>query len=193
MKRFAVFMMALLLALSGCAGLDFSHLDPDAPNFHPKRIAVLPETVGPHESARDVVNIAVSKALSQTGWYEGVVNGEMIKTQTIGSPELSKEILAYIEQVNTRGVSDPDRAAKLGDILKADALLLTDVTSWGFGKENGNKVCRVGLEVKLIDASKGTVIWKANHELVEDYLIFKPKINDVADALLSKMIKEMPH
>jgi hypothetical protein len=54
-------------------------------------------------------------------------------------------------------------------------------------------VARVGLGVKLVDASKGTVIWKANHELVEEYTLFRPKLNKMTDELLAMLFKEMPH
>jgi len=181
MNRKSVFITIFLISLSGCSGLDFSHVGPDAENFHPKRIAVLPETVGMHESARGIVNIAVSKVLAKKGWYEGVVNGETIKTKTMTSPELEKEIALFVAQVHSQGVSDPDRAAKLAEVLHADDFFLTDVTAWEYSREAGGKICRVGLAVKLIDAANGAVIWKAKHELVKDYWVFKPKINDVAD------------
>ncbi|MFQ5597448.1 MAG: hypothetical protein ACE5GK_05295 [Nitrospiria bacterium] len=193
MKRSFLILLPLFLLLNACAGLDFSHVDPAAEAFHPKRIAILPETVGPHESARDVVGVAVAKVLAEQGWFEDVVDGTVIKTQTQSSPDLAKEMMGYIQQINTLGVSDPEKAAKLGERLQTDAFFLTYVTSWGYGRKEGSKVCRVGLGVKLIDASKGTVIWKANHELVEDYWVFKPKIQNVANDLLKMMIKEMPH
>ncbi len=193
MNRLTAFHLITVSLLSACSGLDFSHMDPDAAHFHPKRIAVLPETVGQHESARDVVNLAVTQALAKKGWFEAVVNAETIKSQSISSPDLAAELTSYLQQINTLGVSDPEKTAKLGEALQADAFFITDVTSWEYGRQAGNKVCRVGLGVKLVDATKGTVIWKANHELVEDYWVFKPKLNDVADRLLRIMIKEMPH
>jgi len=188
----ALFLLTAM-ALSACAGLDFSHVDPEAEDFHPKRIAVLPETVGEHESARDVLNHAATNALTGKGWYEAVVNGETIKTQSLVSPDLAAEIENYLQQVNTSGISDPKKTTKIKDALQADAFFLTSVTSWEYGRQEGNKVCRVGLGIKLIDATNGTVIWKANHELAETYWVFKPKINDVADKLMRRMIAEMPH
>jgi len=187
------FLFTILLSLSACSGLDFSHLSPDAAAFHPKRIAVFPETLGTHESARDVVNSTIKKILSEKGWYDDIIDADRIKNESHDPSELAKQLSDYIQQVNTLGQMDPEISRQLGIILKADAFFLSDVMSWGYGRLEGNKVCRVALGVKLIDADKGTVIWKANHELIEDYWVIKPKLDDVADELLSKIIKEMPH
>ncbi len=193
MLRLSSFFLMMLLPLSGCSGLDFSHLSPDAASFHPKRIAVFPETVGTHESARDVVKGTIKKILNEKGWYDDIVDTGRIKNKSQHPSELSKQLHVYIEQVNSLGRIDPEISRELGRALKADAFFLSDVTSWGYGRLEGNKVCRVALGVKLIDAENGTVIWKANHELIEDYWVIKPTLNDVADELLTKIIKEMPH
>ncbi|MFQ5779808.1 MAG: hypothetical protein ACE5HN_03365, partial [Nitrospiria bacterium] len=86
-----------------------------------------------------------------------------------------------------------DLDARLRNTVNADAFFLTYVTSWGYGTMEGEKVGRVGLGVKLVDASKGAVIWKANHELIEGYWLLKPKLNGIADDVLDLLIDEMPH
>ena len=190
MKKF----IALIICfLTGCSSINYSQLSPDSKSFHPKTIAVLPATIGEHESARDVIDLAVSMKLVRTKWFANVVDAGSVKTQVTQSSEISDDLGKYIQQLNTLGVSDPALSGKLKEGLNADALFLTYVTSWGYGRSDGNKVARVGLGVKLVDASKGTVIWKANHELVEEYTIFKPKLNNMTDELLTMLLKEMPH
>lgn len=63
----------------------------------------------------------------------------------------------------------------------------------GIGRSEGNKIARVGLGLKLIDASRGTIIWKANHEKVEEYWALKPSMEKMAEELMSVLMKEMPH
>ena len=188
-----VFIALLFITFNGCSGLNFSQLSPDAKNFHPKTIAVLPATVGEYEASRDVIDGVVSKKLTKSGWFTNVTDAQTIKTQLTSSPELSADVQAYIQKMNTLGISDSVLAGKLRESLKANALFMTYVTSWGYGRLDGNKIGRVGLGVKLIDASKGTVIWKANHELITEYTFFAPKLPKMAEEVLAVLLKEMPH
>jgi len=191
-ERVSLFLLFILLPLSGCSGLDYSHLSPDAADFHPKRIAVFPEAVGTHESARVVINSSIKKILNEKGWYDKVVDTHEIKNKSRQSLDLAEQLKDYVAQINTRGHMDPEISKKLARVLRADAFFLSSVTSWGYGRLEGNKISRVALVVKLIDAKKGTVIWKAKHELIEDYWVIKPKLDELADELLNKMIEEMP-
>jgi hypothetical protein len=188
-----IHLFLLLAYLTGCSTINYSQLSPDSKQFHPKSIAVLPATIGEFEASREIIETAVSEKLVKTKWFASVVDTRNIKTRMSQSSEISDKLGKYIQQLNALGVSDPGLALQLRDSLKTDALFLTYVTSWGYGRQDGNKVAKVGLGVKLIDSSKGTVIWKANHELVEEYTIFKPKLNKMTDELLTMLLKEMPH
>lgn len=183
----------LIAYLTGCSTINYSHLSPDSKQFHPKSIAVLPATIGEFEASREIIETAVSEKLVKTKWFVSVVDTGTIKTLMSQSSEISDNLGKYIQQLNALGVSDPGLALKLRDNLKTDALFLTYVTAWGYGRQDGNKVAKAGLGVKLIDSSNGAVIWKANHELVEEYTIFKPKLNKMTDELLTLLLKEMPH
>lgn len=183
----------ILMGLFGCAGLNYSQISPDAGDFHPKTIAILPATVGGYEAARDVVDTVVSDNLAKSGWYDKVADTAAIKTQITNSAELAKDIEGYMHKLNTIGISDPSLSSKIRNALQADALVLTYVTSWGYGRMEGNKIARIGLGIRLVDASKGTIIWKANHELIKDYWFVKPDLNKVANELMGIFLKEMPH
>lgn len=190
MKRLLFIFVAL--SFTGCASINFSQVSPDAKDFHPKTIAVLPATVGQYESARDVIDTIVSQSLVKTGWYDNIEDSVSIKAQVSSSPELAANIGNYIQQLNTLGMSEPILTAKLHEALQTDALFLVYVTSWGYGRLEGNKVARVGLGVKLVNASKGAIMWKANHEFIEEYWVFKPTLETMAEKLMALLLKEMP-
>ena len=193
-KKIAIVLFFVLaFGFVGCAGLNFSQLSPDAEDFHPRTIAVLPVTVGEFEPSRDVIGAVVSRRLVESLWYDNVVDEESVKGQIINSDELAGEIGKFMEKLNALGVCDPALAARLRDALHADALILTHVTSWGHGRVEGEKVARVGLGLKLVDASRGSIMWKANHQLVEDYWMIKPKLSETADELMGLLLEEMPH
>ncbi len=191
MRRVALFLT--LLGFFGCTTVNFSLVNPAAKDFHPRTVASLPPTVGEYEAARDVVDVVIAKGLIEKGQFENVLDAATIKTMMESSPELINDVSTYIQRVNTLGVSDKALASRLRDALKTDAFFLTYVTAWGYGRMEGSKVGRVGLGVKLVDPSTGTIMWKANHDMVKDYWFFKPKLNDMAGEVLAILLKEMPH
>ena len=70
---------------------------------------------------------------------------------------------------------------------------MVNVDYWNYSKESDNKVAKVGIGIKMVDAGSGKILWKAGHHEAEEYVLFKPKLPDVAKNLVKKMIKEMPH
>ena len=183
----------LSVAAAGCSGINYSQVAPESKSFHPRSVAVLPASIGEYESAREIVESAVSVKLVKTKWFSNVADASTIRARITQSPDISESAGKYIQQLNTLGVSDPVLAGRLREELNADALFLTYVTSWGYGRQDGNKVARVGLGVKVIDTRNGSVVWRANHELIEEYTIFKPALPKMTDELLSLLLKEMPH
>ncbi len=187
-----LFPLSAAFLLSGCAGVNFSQVNPEAKDFHPKSIAVMPATVGEYESSRDIVEQAILTSLLKTGYFENVVDNSSVKTQVAGSSELANDVSAFIQKLNTIGVADKEALSRIKTSVNAESIFLTYVTSWGYGRSEGNKVARVGLGVKLVNAENGQLVWKANHEVTEDYTIMKPDLNDMAKDVMEVLIKEMP-
>ncbi|MBI4949052.1 MAG: hypothetical protein HY955_02785 [Deltaproteobacteria bacterium] len=191
-KMITAFFLVFAAFLAGCGGLNFSQVSPDAKDFSPSTIAVLPATVGEFESSRSVIDDLASRKLLETGIFEEVKDSATIRNQVSGSAETASLMEGYIQRLNTLGISDAVVSAKLKETLHADAFFLTYVTSWGYGRQGGDKVARVGLGIRLINPSNGVIVWKANHELVEGYWMIKPDLGKLADKLLSEMFEELP-
>ena len=183
----------LILTLVGCGGLRYSQVAPEAQNFHPKRVGVLPADVGTYEEARGIIDQVIAGVLVETQWFTDVVAADIISNQLQSNEELRKVYLDYISKLKTVNFSDPELSKKIGEISKVDALLLINVDYWNYTKENDKKVGKVGIGIKMVEASTGKIMWKAGHHEAEDYMLIKPKLPDVAKDLVKKMIKEMPH
>jgi curli biogenesis system outer membrane secretion channel CsgG len=197
-KSFAQFIIGLvcigfIVVFTGCAGVEFSQTSPEAKDFHPSSIAVLPSTVGSYEASRDIADNMISTKLAKTQWFQNTLDARVLKERMSTEKELSDDVSTYMQKLNTLGVSDIALAQKLKASLESDALFHAYITAWEYGREEGNKVARVGVGLKLVDASTGTVVWKANHELVEDYLVAKPSLDKLFDRLLDDLLERMPH
>ena len=183
----------LFVTLLGCGGLRYSQVAPEAKNFHPKSVGVLPVDVGTYEEARGVIDQVIAGVLVDTQWFTDVVAADTISNQLQSNEELRKVYLDYISKLKAVNFSDPEMSKKIGEISKVDAFLVINVDYWNYTKENEKKVGKVGIGIKMIDASSGKILWKAGHHEAEDYMLIKPKLPDVAKDLVKKMIKEMPH
>ena len=195
MRRVFIVSLVILLfvTLFGCGGLRYSQVAPEAKNFHPKAVGVLPVDVGTYEEARGVIDQVIAGVLVDTQWFTDVVAADTISNQLQSNEELRKVYLDYISKLKAVNFSDPEMSKKIGEISKVDAFLVINVDYWNYTKENEKKVAKVGIGIKMIDASSGKILWKAGHHEAEDYTFFKPKLPDVAKDLVKKMIKEMPH
>jgi hypothetical protein len=185
--------MLLLLALAGCGGIRYSEVAPEAKNFHPKRIGVFPADVGTYEEARGVIDQVIAGVLIDTKWFTNVVAADAISRQMQSREELRKVFLDYMSKLKAVSYSDADLSRKLGEMIKVDAFLLANVDYWNYTIENGDKMAKVIMGVKMIDAASGKIMWNAGHHEVETYIIMKPALPDVAKSLVKRMIKEMPH
>ncbi len=185
--------MLLLLVLFGCGGIRYSQVAPEAKDFHPKRIGVLSADVGTYEEARGVIDQIIAGVLIDTKWFTDVVAADVINKQMQSSEELRKVFLDYISKLRAVNYSDPDLSRKLGEMIKVDAFLLVNVDYWNYTKENDDKVGKVVMGVKMIDAASGKIMWIAGHHEVAAYILMKPALSDVAKSLVKRMIKEMPH
>lgn len=184
--------LSIILILSGCGGLRYSQVDPDAENFHPRRLGVLPVEVGPYEEARGTVDQMIAGVLIEKAWFNDVVAGDDINRQFQANDELRQVMTDYMAKLKAVNFSDPKLSTRIGELCQVDAFLVISVDYWGYTTEDGDKLGKVGLGIKMIDAATGKILWKAGHSKAETYHLFKPDLLNVARSLFKKMIDSMP-
>ena len=187
------FCISLALILSACGGLRYSQKAPDAKDFHPGTIGVLPVDIGAYGEARGVVDQIFAGILAEKGWFSNVISPERMKSQMGSDSELTKAVVDYLTKLKTVNFSDPDLSKKIGKHYKIDAFLVVKVDFWNYTVEGDEKVAKVGFAINLVDAQTGIIMWEAGHHEVKDYWLIKPDLADLADDVASTMISHMPH
>lgn len=185
--------MFLILLLAGCGGLRYSQAAPEARDFHPQRIGVMPVDAGPYEEARGVADAVIAAVLVDKKWFADVVAADSINRQVQANDELRRVVQDYLTKLKTVNFSDPALSRRIGDLCRVDAFLVTSVDYWNYTMEGEKKVGKVGLGLKLVEASTGKVMWKAGHHDSSRYYLIKPDLKNVAESLFRTMIREMPH
>lgn len=187
-----VVLVGLVLLLSGCGGLQEVWEGPGARVFRPQSIAVLPPMASQYDSAREDIQEVLAVALNRQGRIERVVSPENVTDIFQASKEAFDSLVFYFSRLEMTGQSDKDSAIKLGKSLNVDSFLVVRVNSWEYVRKEGDNVGRVGLSLRLIDATTGTTVWKARHERSSSYMFIKPSLKQIAKDLADEMIKYMP-
>lgn len=184
----------LIFVLTACGGsIRYSQSAPEAVNFHPGRIAVLPVDVGTYPEAGSEIDQIVTSVVADRGWFSLVVSTDGIKKKLASSEELRIALAEYTQKLQTVNFSDPDLSRKIGEGFTVDAFLMVHVDYWNYAVENEDKVAKAGLDIKLVEAATGKIMWKAAHDESRTYKFFKPAIPDVARSVAKDMIYGMPH
>jgi PBP1b-binding outer membrane lipoprotein LpoB len=188
-----LFVAIAAIALSGCSGLRYSETLPEAKDFHPKTIGILPVDVGNNDEARGVIDKIVADALLNKKWFNTVVSAAVINQRMAADENLRKNVDNYLSKLNTVTFSDPQLSQKIGDACQIEAMLVVRVDYWLYTKEKDDKVAKAGFDMKLIDTRSGNIEWKAGHHEARSYTLFKPAIASVARDVVNQMLGELPH
>jgi hypothetical protein len=181
-----------LLLLAGCSGLQEAWEGPGAKGFAPQAIAVLPPMASQYDSAREDIQEVLAVALRRQGHIERVMLPESVTDIFQSSKPAFDSLVFYFSRLEMTGQSDKDSAMALGKALTVDSFLVVRVNSWEYVRKEGDNVGRVGLSLRLVDATTGTTVWKARHERSSSYMFFKPNLKDIAKELALEMISYMP-
>ena len=189
-----VVLALLLLSIPGCGGgLRYSQVAPEAKDFHPRRIAVLPADTTAFPEAKGAIDRLFAEALSERKWFTAVVGGEEIGRRLKTDAELRQVTEDYLAKREKVSFSDPTLSGRIGVLTDTEAFLLVRVDYWNYTTENDNKVGKVSLSVEMIETPTGKTLWAAVHQRTSEYMIIKPDLPDVARALIREMIGYMPH
>ena len=190
--RRAILLSVLPLLIAGCGGLQEVWEGPGARMFRPQAIAVLPPMASQYDSAREDIQEVLSGALNKVANIERVVSPENVTDIFQASKEAFDALVFYFSRLEMTGQSDKDSALKLGKAMNVDSFLVVRVNSWEYMRKEGDNVGRVGLSIRLVDATTGTTVWKARHERSSSYMFYRPNLKDIAKELAAEMIKAMP-
>ena len=186
-------LLFLILTTIACGGLRYSQVDPNAKDFHPQRIAIFPVVdVGTYEEARGDVEQIVAGVLIEKKWFVDVTDTASLNRQIQANEELRKAMTDYLLKLRSLTFSDPDLSRKIGELAKVDAFLLISVDSWNYTVENKDKVAKVSIGMKFIEASTGKTMWKAGQHKSESYMLLKPELSKVARGVVRDMVDYMP-
>ena len=182
-----------IVLLSGCGGnLRYSQSAPEAKDFHPARIGVLHVNTEAYPAASGISDTVITDALVRKGWFQAVVQPDVMKGRLEKNQDSKKIVNDYIQKLKMVNFSDPDLSRKIGEIYTIQAFMIARVTLWNYSEEGGKNWAKVGLAMKLVDAGTGTVMWRANHNRITDYWLIKPKLSDMAGSLAREMLGHMP-
>ena len=185
--------IVLLLDILGCGGLRYSEVSPEARDFHPRQIAILPADTKAFAAAKGDIDRLFAEAVSERKWFADVVGGEAIGRRLESDKVFRQVVTDYLAKLVNVSFSDPSLSGRLGELTGAEAFLLVRVDYWNYTTENDKKIAKVSLTITLVEAKTGKTIWKAGHHKISDYVIIRPDLPDVARDLIREMIGYMPH
>lgn len=195
MHRKMIFVtMSFLLALlvMGCGSLRYNMATPEAKDFHPKRVGVLPVAVGSFGEAQGLIDQTIVTALMEKGWFSRIVSVDALIRQPGANSELQDAVTAYLDKLDKLNYSDPELSRRIGELSQVDALLIVSLDYWNYLKDVDYKIAKVGLGVRMANVDTGKLVWEARHLQENKFLVIKPELSDVAKSLMKEMAGFMP-
>jgi len=179
--------------VAGCEGLRSVQTADEAKDFHPRSIGVLPADAGIYKDAEGKIDGIITDVLVKTKWFSTVIGGEEIRKQIEANEELKKSVDVYLAKLRELNYSDPELCKVIKELCGIEAILIPTVEVWEYTMLAGDKIARVGMSMKLVDARTGKTLWKAGHQVTEDYRFLKPELTGIGRSMVRKMIDRMPH
>lgn len=179
--------------LAGCEGLRFIQTAEEAKDFHPKSIGVLPADVGIYKDAQGKFDGIITEVLVGTKWYTTVIGGEEIRKRIEANEELLKSVDVYLAKLRELNYSDPELCKVIAELCGIEAVLIPTVDVWEYTMLGGDKIARVGISLRLVDTKSGKTMWKAGHQVTEEYRFLKPELTSLGRSMVRKMVDRMPH
>lgn len=196
MKRLGITMGSCLaiMFISSCASLNYNEVAPNAKDFKPTIAVVLPTVKMPEgtDPEGEKVIKAIFDAAVATKRFERVLDPVGVKFLMVENNQLQDAVMNYMTKLRTLGVSDKESCKKIGELYRADTIIIGEVGKWGYATYGGDKTGEVSLAIKMVDASTGSVYWKASHAVQKTYSLFRPDLGNMASDLAKQIFEFMP-
>jgi len=181
--------LALVIGADRLHGAElFSDVHPDY--IRQKALPFSPVESGVHVDSAAVMDKLVADALINKEWFSKVATVSDLKS-CIEAKSDTKTIFAdYMAKLKMVNYSDRELSSKIGAACGVDAFVLTTVDQWSYVTEGDDKIARVGLSFRVIDAATGKDVWKAAHTESETYILLKPELSGIARKLAGKCCPE---
>jgi hypothetical protein len=117
LKTWKVFIsIVLLTGILGCGGLRYSEVSPDARDFHPRRIAVLPANSAAFAEAKGDIDRLFAEVLSERKWFDDVMGGAAIARRVESDEGFRQVVTDYLAKL--ANVSFSDRPRRLLELYR---------------------------------------------------------------------------
>jgi hypothetical protein len=184
--------LLLCLGILGCGGLRYSEVSPEARDFHPRKVVILPAEARTFMEAKADIDRLFAEILSDRNWFDEVIGGEAIERRMASDGTFRQVVTDYLAKLENVNFSDPGMSARIGELSGAEAFLLVRVDYWNYTTQDDDKIGKVGLTVRMVEAKTGKLLWTAVHNRISKYIIIKPDLPDVARDLIREMVGYMP-
>lgn len=195
-RKIVIFLciLTLCMAVAGCGSkIRYMQSTPEAKEFHPERIAVLAVDTDAFPEAEGKCNKLIADVLDAKGWFKKVEPVESVKKDWEKDEAFKKTVFDYLNKLKMVSFSDPDLSKKIAERYGIQAFIVGKVDLWNYSTEGGKTLAKVGMELRLINAETGKIVWRANHNRIDDYWLIKPDLSDMARKLIKDMIWYLPH
>jgi DNA-binding transcriptional ArsR family regulator len=183
----------LFLGLLGCGGLRYLEVSPDALEFHPRRVVILPADTMAFAEAKGDIDRLFAEVLSKRKLFSDIVGGEAISRRMESDVTFRQVVTGYLAKLTNLSFSDPVLSERLGELTGAEALILVRVDYWNYTTLDDERIAKVSLTVTMVETKTGKIVWTAGHHKISGAKFIEPALPDVAKALVREMVGYMPH
>jgi hypothetical protein len=192
-RSITIFIPFLLLCLCACGELRYSNVSPEARDFHPRRVAILPADTTAFPAAKGAMDRIFADVLKQQKWFADVVGGEAVARRMESDEAFKQVVSGYLTKLANVSYSDPVLSQKLGEMVGADAFMMVRVDYWNYTTLDNEKIAKVSLTVTMVESKTGKTVWTASHHKISGAKIIEPALSGIARSLVQEMVGYMPH
>lgn len=192
-RSITILVALIFLGILGCGELRYSDLSPEARDFHPRRIAILPADTTAFPAAKAHIDRIFTEVLKEQKWFTEVIGGESIGRRMESDDTFRQVVSEYLAKLANVSYSDPVLSDQIGNMTHADAFIKVRVDYWNYTTLDNERIAKVSLTITMIESKTGETVWTACHHKISGAKIIEPSLSGVARSLVREMVGYMPH